>query len=229
MDRERTRRENGFVPVLLVPLLALGVIAAGSAVAIWRLSRPERDTAPAAPGTPRIDSRLPVALWPARGDEPEVTDDARGWARMLAHLAHRDTVPDAAERARAVAFSGHRRRELDARRTVALEAHILRGRYDPDLIAAAWLYPLRSATPTRLRDLRSFGVSAEAVAIIEAAHELGLDDARVGQARRRLGVDPVGTDFGDAAFDAVPPGEHALLAALVLDAAAAQVAARIPR
>jgi hypothetical protein len=210
-------------------LIALGIVVAGGAVAAWRLTRPVLDSSPAAPGTPRIDARLPAALWPPVGDEPVVHDDPAGWQFMLTRLAHADTAPDGAERARAVAFAGHRRRELDARRTVALEAHLLRGRYDADLIAAAWLYPLRPSSPALLARLRAFGVPERAVAIVEAAHDLELDDSRVGQARRRLSVDPVRADFGDDAFDAVAPGDRALLGALVLDAAAARVAARVPR
>jgi hypothetical protein len=216
------------VPVLLIPLVALGVVVAGAVVAIWRL-RGEGDPVPAAPGTPSIDARLPVALWPPRGDEPVVPAGPRGWTAMLAHLAHAETDPDGAERARAVAFATHRRAGADARRTVALEAHLLRGGYDPDLVAAAWLYPLRPASAAAYRDLREFGVPERALAIVEAAHDLDLDDARVAEARRRLAVDPVRADFGDGAFDAVPPGDRALLGALALDEAAGRVAARVRR
>ncbi|HWM32769.1 MAG TPA: hypothetical protein VNR36_00875 [Pseudolysinimonas sp.] len=214
------------MPLPLIPLVALGVAAVGGAVAVWRLTRPALDATPAPPGTPRIDARLPVALWPPDGHEPTVEDDPRGWERMLAHLAHRDTVPDGAERARAVAFAGHRRSELDARRSVALEAHLLRGGYDPDVIAAAWLYPSRPGSPATPARLRAFGIPGPALAITEAASGLERDDARVGEARRRLAVDPVRPDFGDAAFEALPAEDRPVLAALLLDAAAEHVAVR---
>ncbi|MEZ5190978.1 MAG: hypothetical protein R2717_09225 [Schumannella sp.] len=217
------------VRVPLIPVVAAGVLAAGAAVAAWRLSRVETEVAPASPGTPRLDARLPVALWPPRGDEPGVERGPRGWAVMLAHLAHADTTPDVAERARAVAFASHSRRELDARRTVALEAHVLRGSYDPDLVAAAWLYPLRSTSAAAYRDLRGFGIPDAALDIVRASHDLGLDDARVGAARRRLGVNPLTPDFGDDAFADLDAGDRAALSALVVDAAAARVAARVPR
>lgn len=216
------------MPLPLLPVLAFGVVAVGSAVAAWRLSRPA-PVPPAPEGAPRLDARLPASLWPAHGGEPLVRDDPRGWADMLAHLAHPATTPDGAERARAVAFAGHRRSELDARRTVALEAHLLRGRYDPDLIAAAWLFPLRPASAAASRDLRAFGVPDAAVAIVEAAHDLDLDDARIAEARRRLAVDPVAPDFGDEAFDELDGSQRALLGAVLLDAAAARVAARVGR
>lgn len=215
------------MPRVIVPLIALGVAVAGGAVAVWRLTRTALDSTPAPPGTPRIDARLPAALWPATGAEPAVSDDLSGWERMLASLAHPDTVPDGAQRARAIAFSGHRRGELDARRAIALEAHLLRGRYDADLVAAAWLYPLRPSSPALGGRLRAFGVSETAVAIVDAAHDLEVDDARVGQARRRLGVDPLRPDFGDTAFAGVAPADRALLGALVLGAAAERVATRV--
>lgn len=214
------------MPVPLLPVIAIGVLAAGSALAAWRLTRTQ-PAGPAPADAPRLDARLPAALWPMQGGEPVVADDPRGWAVMLAQVAHPDTVPDGAERARAVAFAAHRRSELDARRTVALDAHLLRGRYDADLIAAAWLYPLRPASPARMGQLREFGIPDAALAIVQAAHDLELDDSRVGEARRRLAVDPVTPDFGDAAFDELAPGQRALLGALLLDAAASRVAARL--
>jgi hypothetical protein len=220
------RGENGTVPLPLIPLAVAGVVVAGAAVALWRL-RDGGDATPAPPGTPSIDARLPVALWPARGDEPVVPAGPRGWTTMLAHLAHSATDPDGAERARAAAFAGHRRSEVDARRTVALEVHLMRGRYDPDLIAAAWLYPLRPASAEAYRELRVFGVPEGALAIVEAAHDLDLDDARVAEARRRLAVDAVHPDFGDTGFEAVPADDRALLGALALEAAAGRVAARV--
>lgn len=215
--------------VPLIPVVAVGVVAAGAAVAAWRLSRVETDATPAPPGTPRLDSRLPAALWAPRGDEPGVERGPRGWAVMLRRLAHPDTTPDGAERARAVAFSEYSRRELEARRTVALEAHLLRGRYDPDLVAAAWLYPLRSTSSAAYRDLRAFGIPEPAIALVEAAHALGLDDTRVANARRRLAVNPVSPDFGEEAFEDLEPQDRALLGALLLDAAADRVASRVPR
>lgn len=216
------------MPVPLLPVVAIGVLAAGSAIAAWRLTRTP-PLGPAPEGAPQLDARLPVSLWPPLGGEPVVRDDPQGWGVLLAHLAHPSTRPDGAERARAVAFAGHRRSELEARRAVALEAHLLRGRYDPDLIAAAWLYPLRPASAEASHALRAFGVPAEAVAIVEAAHDLDLDDVRVSVARRRLGVDPLAPEFGDSAFDDLDPTDRPLLAALLLDAAAARIAARVRR
>ncbi|MEO5919614.1 MAG: hypothetical protein ABIQ01_00580, partial [Pseudolysinimonas sp.] len=125
--------------VLLLPLVVIAA-AVGGAVLLSR-ARADRDDKAAPPGTPQLDGRLPIGLWPSDGSEPIVEAGIRGWRRMSDHLYHRDTVVDDAARARAIVLATYARRAADARREVAFEVSVLRGAYDPSVIAAAWLAP----------------------------------------------------------------------------------------
>jgi hypothetical protein len=176
----------------LLPILVVGGVAAiavGVAALVERLTAPLDPSGPAAPGTPQVGSRLPVGLWPSDGTEPIVRRGPAGWREMTAALYHRDTEIDAAALARAVVIASRSRREQDARRERALEAHVLRGAYDPVLIAAAWLHPLDARTPPS--DLVSLGIGGDVLLVLGAAAELTADASLTATWRREFGLDVV--------------------------------------
>jgi hypothetical protein len=208
------------LPVVIVA--AVGAAAVGVAALIDRAAG--RDPSPAAPGTPQVPSRLPVALWPSDGTEPIVEHSLRGWRELASVLYHRDTAVDDAARARAVVIAQFPRRAQDARRENALEAHVLRGDYDPALLAAAWLHPL---TPgIGLDDLAAFGIGPVALDTLRACARLDAEPELEGMWRREFGVDVVRPQITDAIVADTPPDRLGMLWALLLSLAAERVAAR---
>jgi hypothetical protein len=183
--------------VLLVPVALIGAAVVGAVVLLTRREAGQ-DRGPAAPGTPQLDGRLPIGLWPADGTEPAVEAGIRGWRRMADHLYHRDTVVDDAARARAIVLATYSRRSADARREVAFEVSVMRGAYDPAIIAAAWLAPQvpGAEAAEERRVFREFGLGAATIAILEAAESLDAEPGRlVPQWGREVGLDPARRDF----------------------------------
>lgn len=216
------------LPILIVA--AAGAVAVGVAAIADRIVG-LRDQTPARPGTPQIGARLPVALWPADGSEPIVEGGIRGWRRMADHLYHRDTAVDDAARARAIVLATYARRAADARREVAFEVSVIRGAYEPAVLAAAWLAPqVRGAEAAEeRRAFREFGLGNETIAILEAVETLDVDTGRLAADwGRQVGLDPARRDFA-----AVDPTElddvgRARLAALMIDAALERIHVRNP-
>jgi hypothetical protein len=217
--------------VVLVPVALVGAAIVGAAFALTRRS-PDFAPGPAAPGTPQLDGRLPVALWPPDGNEPVVEPGIRGWRRMAAYLYHRDTVVDDAALARAIVLANYSRRAADARREIAFEVWVLNGGYEPAAIAAAWLspQPIGADAEDDRRAFTAFGLGAETLAILEAAAALDLDTGRLApEWGRQVGLDPAHRDFAAvdrAELDAVG---RARLAALMIDGALDRVHARQPK
>ena len=214
--------------VLLVPVALIGAAVVSAAILLTRRDA-HLDNGPAAPGTPQLDGRLPIGLWPADGSEPAVEAGIRGWRRMADHLYHRDTVFDDAARARAVVLATYSRRAADARREVAFEVSVLRGAYDAPVIAAAWLTP--QAPGTEGADdrsaFRAFGLGDATIAILEAAEALDADTGRLGpEWGRQVGLDPARRDFAAVDADVLDAVGRARLAALMIDAALDRVHAR---
>ncbi len=215
--------------VLLLPLVVVAAAVGGAVILIRSTS--QRDGGPAPDGTPQLGGRLPVGLWPADGTEPIVEGGIRGWHRMAAHLYHRDTAIDDAARARAIVLATYARRAADARREVAFEVSVIRGAYDPAVIAAAWLAPQVAGAEAaeERRAFREFGLGSATIAILEAAEELDVDTGRLApEWGRQVGLDPAHRDFA-----AVDPAElddvgRARLAALMIDAALDRIHARNP-
>jgi len=208
-----------------LPLIIIGgaaAVAVGVTAIIDRLTV-SRETLPAAPGTPQLSSRLPLSLWPSDGTEPLVERGLPGWRRMLDALHHRDTVVDQAARARAVVFAEYPRREQDARREIALEAHVLRGTYEPALIAAAWLHPLRGIS---LEDLTAFGIGDTANATVSAAAHLDAHPDIVTVWRRELGIDVVDPRVTEQIIADTPADRRGMLWAVLLDLATERVLTR---
>ena len=162
----RGASDNGRMPTPRGPFLPILIAAAAGAVAVGVAAIVERvagarDTTPALPGTPQLDGRLPVGLWPADGSEPVVESGIRGWRRMAGHLYHRDTghrrcSSGASDRARGVhppccrcAPGGRASRSPCCRAAIAAE-----------VIAAAWLAPLApgAAGAAQRRAFREFGL-----------------------------------------------------------------------
>lgn len=213
--------------VLLVPLVVVAA-AVGGAIILIRAGG-DRDAGPAPDGTPQLDGRLPVGLWPADGTEPIVEGGIRGWRRMAAHLYHRDTVVDDAARARAIVFATYARRAADARREVAFEVSVIRGGYDPAVIAAAWLAPQEqgAGAAEQRRAFREFGIGVETLAILEAAEALDADTARLAaEWGRQVGLDPARRDFAAVDTSELDAEGRAHLAALMIDAALDRIHAR---
>jgi hypothetical protein len=209
--------------VLPILIVAAGAVAVGVAAIVERVAG-ARDTTPAPPGTPQLGARLPVALWPSDGTEPLVEHGPRGWRELVAALYHRDTVVDDAARARAVVIAQLPRRTQDARREIALEAHVLRGGYDPSLIAAAWLHPL---TPGITLDaLSAFGIGTTALETLRAAARLDADPALEAVWRREFGIDVVRPQVTDEIVADTAPDRLGMLWALLLGLAGERVAAR---
>lgn len=209
------------VPLLIVA--AAGAAAVGVAALVDRYAG-ARDTTPAAPGTPQVGSRLPVALWPADGTEPMVTHDLRGWRELAAALYHRDTVVDDAARARAVVIAQFPRRAQDARREIALEAHVLRGGYDAAPIAAAWLHPLTPGVSHE--DLAAFGIGSVALETLRACARIDAEPELEHMWRREFGVDVVRPVITPEMIADTPPERLGMLWALLLSLAAERVEAR---
>ncbi len=210
-----------------MPILILGgLVAAGvGAVAIVeRIMDARREHRPAAPGTPQVGARLPIGLWPSGGSEPMVGRGPAGWREMVEALYHRDTVVDDAARARAIAIATLPRREQDARREVALEAHVLRDAYEPALVAAAWLHPL--AGGARIDDLAAFGISPTAIDALQAAARLDVEPDLEATWRRELGIDVVRPEVTADIVADTAPDRLGMLWALVLSLAAERVAVR---
>jgi hypothetical protein len=209
----------------VVPLIVLGGLTAaavGIAALVDRFgSRPS--TPPAPDGTPQVGSRLPIALWPSNGAEPMVDRGPRGWREMVAALYHRDTSVDDAARARAIVVAEYPRREQDTRRAIALEAHVLRNNYEPALVAAAWLHPLRKVS---LDDLATFGIGESALATLRAAAQMDAHPEIIAVWRRELGVDVVNPQVTEAIIAETPPQRYGMLWAVLLDLAADRVLAR---
>jgi hypothetical protein len=199
------------------------LVATGVAAIVDRVIESRRDHSAAPEGTPRVEGRLPVALWPSDGTEPMVGRGIRGWREMLAALYHRDTVVDDAARARAVVIAEYPRRQQDARRELALEAHVLLGAYEPALVAAAWLRPL---TSVRLDDLAAFGLSDAALATLRAAARLDEDPELVTAWRRELGIDNLRPEITPAIIAETDSDRLGMLWAVLLELAADRVAAR---
>ncbi|CAN5261307.1 hypothetical protein BH11ACT3_BH11ACT3_23210 [soil metagenome] len=213
--------------VLLIPVVVGGAVAVGVGALVTRLG-PQRDGTPAPAGTLQLTSRLPISLWPSDGSEPRVEHGLRGWRAMAARLYHRDTRIDDAARARAVVIAEHPRREVDARREIALEAHILRGSYEPALIAAAWLHPMSRDSESRLRDLAAFGLSDLACATLRASARLDADPELSANWRRELGMQVVRPEVTEAIVGevALAPDRRAMLWAVILELAESRVSAR---
>lgn len=208
------------LPVIIVA--AVGAAAVGVAALADRLAG--RVVTPAPPGTPQVASRLPVALWPSDGSEPVVEHSLRGWRELAAVLYHRDTAVDDAARARAVVIAQFPRRAQDARREIALEAHVLRGGYDPALLAAAWLHPL---TPgMTLDDLAAFGIGAVALDTLRACARIDAEPELKHMWRREFGVDVVRPQITPGMFRDTPDDRLGMLGALLLSLAAERVEAR---
>jgi len=212
------------IPVLIV--VAAGAVAAGIATVADRLAQSRQDHTPAPPGTPQIGSRLPVSLWPSDGTEPLVEQGLLGWRRLSDVLYHRDTVVDDAARARAVVIAQLPRRTQDARRETALEAHVLRGGYEPALIAAAWLHPL--TTGMSLDDLAAFGIGDVTLDTLRAAARLDADPALESTWRREFGMDVVRPQVTDDMIAEAGGERLGMLWAVLLSLAAERVAARHP-
>jgi hypothetical protein len=202
---------------------AAGAAAVGIAAIVERVAG-ARDQTPAPPGTPQVGARLPVALWPSDGTEPMVEHGPRGWRELVEALYHRDTVVDDAARARAIVIAQFPRRAQDARREIALEAHVLRDGYDPALIAAAWLHPL---TPgMSLDDLARFGIGATTLEVLRCAALLDTEPELEHQWRREFGVDIVRPQVTGEIIADTPPERLGMLWALLLSLAAERVEAR---
>jgi hypothetical protein len=213
---------------VLVPVVLIGAAAVGAAIALTRRVS-DLPAGPAAPGTPQLAGRLPIALWPPDGNEPIVKPGIRGWRRMIAHLYHPDTVVDDAALARAIVLATYSRRAADARREIAFEVSVLRGRYDPATIAAAWLspQPIGADADDDRRAFRALGVSEETIAILEAAAALDLDSGRLApEWGRQVGLDPARRDFAAIDSAELDDAGRARLAALMIDAALDRVHAR---
>jgi hypothetical protein len=209
-----------------LPIVIVGgavVAAAGVVALVERVADRRRDHRPAPDGTPRIEGRLPVSLWPSSGSEPVVPRTLGGWREMLVALYHRDTVVDDAARARAVVIAQYPRREQDARRQAALEAHVLLGAYEPALIAAAWLHPLKGI---RIDDLASLGMSPATLATVRAVQQLDADPELIGTWRRELGIDVVRPEITARIVADTEPERLGMLWAVLLDLAESRIAAR---
>jgi len=220
-NREMATQFGRVVPVLIVA--AAGAAAVGIAAIVDRVGG-TRNVPPAPPGTPQVGARLPVALWPGDGTEPIVEHGPRGWRELVAVLYHRDTVVDDAARARAVVIAQFPRRAQDARREVALEAHVLRGGYDPALIAAAWLHPL---TPgMSLDDLAAFGIGPVTLDALRSSSRVDAEPQLEGLWRREFGIDVVRPQVTDEMVAETGSDRLGMLWALLLGLAAERVAAR---
>jgi hypothetical protein len=201
-------------------------VAVGIATIAERIAESRHDLTPAPPGTPRIGSRLPIGLWPSDGTERMVEHGPRGWAQLAGSLYHRATVVDDAALARVVVICDRPRRQQDARREIALEAHVLRGVYEPALIAAAWLHPLGAPVESRLRELAEFGIGDVARATLRAAAELDADPELTASWRRELGIDVVRPQVTDAIVAEAGAERRAKLWAVLLQLADERVAER---
>lgn len=215
---------NGRAALPIVIIGGVVVAAAGIVAIVERVSDSRRDRTPAPPGTPQVGARLPIALWPSDGSEPMVAHGPTGWRDMLASLYHRDTVVDEAARARAVAIATLPRREQDARRELALEAHVLRGAYEPALIAAAWLYPL--AIGTSVDDLASFGIGSTTLDAVFASARLDSTPDLEPVWRREFGIDVVRPQVTDEIVAETGSERLGMLWALLLGLAAERVTVR---
>lgn len=209
-----------------IPILVIGGLVAAGAAAVAivdRISGARHDGTPAAPGTPQVSARLPIGLWPSDGSEPMVEHGPRGWREMTDALYHRDTTVDDAARARAIAIAELPRRDQDARREIALEAHVLRGEYEAALVAAAWLHPV---DPMRLDDLARFGLGENTLATLRAAARLAAEPELEAGWRREFGIDVVRPQVTGAMIADTAPERLGMLWALLLGLAAERVVTR---
>ncbi len=213
--------------VLLIPLVVVAAAVGGTIILIR--SGATRDPGAAPEGTPQLDGRLPIGLWPPDGSEPVVEGGIRGWRQMAEHLYHRDTVVDDAARARAIVFATYARRAADARREVAFEVSVIRGTYDPAAVAAAWLAPQvpGAEAAAERRAFREYGIGDATIAILEAVEALDVDAGRLAPDwGREVGLDPARRDFAAVDLAGLDAIERARFAALMIDAALARVHAR---
>jgi len=102
---------------------------------------------------------------------------------------------------------------------------MLRGVYEPALIATAWLHPLRGVSA---RDLAAFGVSAETLSALDAAARSDADPDYARGLRRQLGIDTVRPEVTPAIVAATPGERRGMLWAVLLELAAERVLARHP-
>jgi hypothetical protein len=218
-----TDRSRAAIPVAIIGGVALA--AAGVAAVVQRVLESRRDRSPAPEGTARIEGRLPLALWPSSGREPMVARGPRGWQEMLAALHHPGTPVDDAERARAIVIAEYPRSEQDARRRLALEAHVMLGEYEPTLVAAAWLWPLRM---TAIDDLVAFGFGDITIATLRALARAEAQPALVEEWRRELGVDALRAEITPALVGGTESQRLGMLWAVLLDLASERIAARHP-
>jgi hypothetical protein len=147
---------------------------------------------------------------------------------MATRLYHRDTRIDDAARARAIVIAERGRGEADARRAVALEAHVLRGDYDPAVVAAAWLHPVGGGLEPRLREYSEFGVGAATIDALRARAALAADPDLSRTWRRELGLDVVHPEVTDAIVAETPVAGRDHLWAVLLELAELRVHARQP-
>jgi hypothetical protein len=218
-----TDRSRAAIPVAIIGGVAMAT--AGVIAVVQRVRESRRDRSPAPEGTARIEGRLPLALWPSSGREPLVARGPRGWQEMLTALHHPGTTVDDAERARAIAIAEYSRSEQDARRQLALEAHVMLGDYEPTLVAAAWLWPLRTMT---IDDLLAFGVGDNTIATLRALARVDAQPELVDTWRRELGVDALHAEVTPSLAAGTDPQRLGMLWAVLLHLASDRVAARHP-
>jgi hypothetical protein len=209
----------------VVPVVILGAVAAavvGAVAIVERVAGARRAPEPAAAGTPQVEGRLPIGLWPSNGTEPMVGRGIRGWREVAAAIYHADTDIDDAARARAIVIAEQPRREQDARRELALEAHVLRGAYEPALVAAAWLSPW----PGDHSGLAAFGLGETTRATLRSVEQVAADPDLLVSWRREFGLDVVDPRVTREIVRATPTADLGRLWAVLLDLAEGRVRAR---
>ena len=209
-----------------IPILILGgLVAAGvGAVAIVeRILDARRDHGPAAPGTPQVGARLPIGLWPSDGSEPMVGRGPAGWREWSRRCI---TATPSSMRRRALGpwRSPPFRDGAGCSTRDRTRSLVLRGSYDPALIAAAWLHPLTSGT--RLADLASFGIGSTALDTVRAAARLDADPELEATWRREFGIDVVRPEITAAIIGETDSDRLGMLWALLLGLAGERVAIR---
>ena len=101
---------------------------------------------------------------------------------------------------------------------------MLRGGYDPALLAAAWLHPL---TPgMSLDDLAAFGIGPVALDTLRACARLDAEPELEHMWRREFGVDVVHPQITAQMLRDTPDDRLGMLGALLLSLASERVEAR---